>query len=83
MRDMKKELLEYGLMDGIFFIASFHHLHTREERVSVLKQAKKLLSATGKIVMINWHLMHPSQMQYQHSKIAEYPDGSADYEIKI
>jgi hypothetical protein len=30
--------------DAIFFIASFHHLQTKEERIEVLKKAKNLLS---------------------------------------
>lgn len=83
MRDMEKELGEYGYFDVIFFVASFHHLSTRRERISVLQQAKKLLSKTGKILMINWNLLDPTQEKYQSSIIAEYPDGSADYEIKI
>lgn len=83
MRDLASELSEYGFFDAIFFIASFHHLATREERISVLQQAKKLLSKTGKILMINWNLLDPTQEKYQGSKIADYPDGSADYEIKI
>lgn len=83
MRDMEKHLSEYGLFDGIFFIASFHHLATEEERIGVLRQAQKLLSDTGKIAMINWNLLDPSQTRYEPSKIADHPDGSADFEIKI
>jgi len=83
MRDMTQKIQKYGLFDGIFFIASFHHLMTREERVLVLSQAKKLLSDTGKIVMINWNLLHPTQQKYQSSQKKIYHDGSADYEIKI
>jgi tRNA (uracil-5-)-methyltransferase TRM9 len=83
MRDINSELWEYGLFDGIFFIASFHHLVTREDRISVLQQSKKLLSKTGKIVMLNWHLLHPTQVKYESQKISDYADGSADFEIKI
>lgn len=83
MRSLASELGEYGLFDAIFFIASFHHLTIRAERISVLQQAKKLLSKTGKILMINWNLLHSKQEKYQSSKIADHPDGSADYEIKI
>lgn len=83
MRDMETLLSAHGLFEGIFFIASFHHLSTREERISVLSQAKKLLSNTGEIIMINWNLTHPSQSKYQNSKIREYTDGSADFDIKI
>ncbi|MBP7773515.1 class I SAM-dependent methyltransferase [Candidatus Gracilibacteria bacterium] len=83
MRDIVEKIQKYGLFDGLFFIASFHHLSSRDERVSVLKQAKKLLSKTGKIIMINWNLSHPSQIKYQTSKMADYPDGSSDFDIKI
>lgn len=41
----------------IVFIASFHHLHTKEERKEVLLQAKKLLTPSGVIMMTNWNLM--------------------------
>lgn len=83
MRDIGSELSPVWLFDGVFFIASFHHLQTHEERISVLQQSKKLLSKTGEIVMTNWNLTHPSQSKYKDKKIAEYPDGSADYMIKI
>lgn len=83
MNRMSEELGIYGHFDALFFIASFHHLATYEERVSVLRQAQSLLSETGKIVMINWNLSHPSQSKYQDSKIVEYPNGSSDYDIKI
>lgn len=83
MRDIDTYLASYGLFDGIFFIASFHHLSTPEERVSVIIETKKHLSLTGKIIMTNWNLLDPSQIKYKSSKIAEYSDGSADYSIKI
>lgn len=83
MREITEKIEKYDLFDSLFFIASFHHLSTREERVSVLQQAKKLLSKTGKIIMINWNLIHLSQVKYQSWKIADYSDGSADFEVKI
>lgn len=83
MREVAQKIEKYGLFDGIFFIASFHHLSTREERISVLGQAKKLLSKTGKVIMINWNLSHPSHVKYKTSKITDYPDGSGDFDIKI
>ena len=42
--------------DIIFFIASFHHLSSEAERITVLKQAKNLLSEQGIICMTNWNL---------------------------
>lgn len=83
MREMETLLSQHGLFDVLFFIASFHHLSTREDRLSVLKQAKNLLSKNGRIIMTNWNLSHVSQSKYQDSRDAEYPDGSADYSVKI
>lgn len=83
MREMETLLSQHGEFDVIFFIASFHHLATREDRLSVLEQAKKLLSKNGRIIMTNWNLSHPTQWKYRSSKDADYPDGSADYDIKI
>lgn len=83
MRDIESQLSSEGLFDIFFFIASFHHLGTFDERISVLKQAKKLLSPTGIIAMTNWNLSHPSQIKYLSSCIQKYPDNSADYSIKI
>lgn len=80
---MERLLSIHGSFEAIFFIASFHHLSTREDRISVLSQTKKLLSNTGEIIMINWNLTHPSQSKYQTSKIREYADGSADFDVKI
>jgi len=41
----------------IFFIASFHHLQTFEERLLVLEKAKKLLNKDSKIFFTNWNLI--------------------------
>lgn len=43
--------------DVIVFIASFHHLHTEQERKAVLNKAKKLLKEGGIIMMTNWNLL--------------------------
>lgn len=42
--------------DFIFFIASFHHLQTIDERIEVLQKAKNLLNKDGIIFMTNWFL---------------------------
>lgn len=41
----------------IVFIASFHHLHTKQERKEVLEKTKKLLSPGGVIMVTNWNLL--------------------------
>ncbi len=43
MRESESLLAEQKPFDGFFLIASFHHLETYAERVSVLQQLKKLL----------------------------------------
>ncbi len=82
MRDIQN-VFSAPLFEALFFIASFHHLETFEERLSVLKEAKKVLVLGGKIYMTNWHLLSEKNQKYSSSKMAEYSDGSADFAIKI
>ena len=42
--------------DFIFFIASFHHLYSLEDRLSVLENVKNLLKKGWVIFMTNWFL---------------------------
>jgi 2-polyprenyl-3-methyl-5-hydroxy-6-metoxy-1,4-benzoquinol methylase len=53
--------------DVILFLASFHHLEAREDRIQVLKNTKKLLAPNGRIYMTNWNLL--SQERYQESHL--------------
>ncbi|MFA5916843.1 MAG: class I SAM-dependent methyltransferase [Candidatus Gracilibacteria bacterium] len=72
--------------DYIFFIASFHHLHTIEERLEVLKQAKNLIKPDGIIFMTNWALNSElNSEKYKNSVIKNSKNefGSEDYNIKI
>ena len=48
------ETLKNKKFDSIFFIASFHHLQTIDERIEVLRKVKKLLNKDGKIFLTNW-----------------------------
>ncbi len=82
MRDMG-EVVSDPLFEAIFFIASFHHLETFQERLSVLQEAKKILLPGGKIYMTNWHLLSEYNQKYLSSKTTEHPDKSADFSIKI
>jgi 2-polyprenyl-3-methyl-5-hydroxy-6-metoxy-1,4-benzoquinol methylase len=50
------ETLKNKKFDSIFFIASFHHLQTIDERIEVLRKVKKLLNKDGKIFLTNWSL---------------------------
>jgi cyclopropane fatty-acyl-phospholipid synthase-like methyltransferase len=56
--------------NAIFFIASFHHLETIEERKEVLKQVYDLLEKDGMIFMTNWALESDfNKEKYISSKI--------------
>ncbi|NVP17297.1 class I SAM-dependent methyltransferase [Candidatus Gracilibacteria bacterium] len=68
----------------IFFIASFHHLQTIEERTQVLEKAKKLLKKDGVIFMTNWYLNSPiNDKKYKNDIIENSKNefGSIDYNI--
>ncbi len=69
--------------DAIFFIASFHHLQTLEDRIEVLKKAKNLLSQDWKIFFTNWNLI--GQERYKKSEIIDSVNEfwSIDFDIKI
>jgi len=82
MRDIGM-IFSSPLFEAFFFIASFHHLETFEERLNVLKHTKKALVPGGKIYMTNWHLLSEQNQKYLPSKTTDYPDESADFTIKI
>ncbi|MDD5377399.1 MAG: class I SAM-dependent methyltransferase [Candidatus Gracilibacteria bacterium] len=63
----------------IVFIASFHHLHTAEERHEVLEKTKKLLSPGGVLMMTNWNLMGEALF----SRYRESYQENGDFQIKI
>jgi tRNA (uracil-5-)-methyltransferase TRM9 len=61
---------------AIIFLASFHHLETRESRIQTLEEAKKLLAPNGSIYMTNWNLRDQPRYETSHR-------GNGDYDIKI
>jgi tRNA (uracil-5-)-methyltransferase TRM9 len=67
---------QYGTYDALLFLASYHHLTSREDRIETLKQAKKLLTPGGKIYMTNWNLLE--QPRYAKSHL-----GNGEFSIKI
>ncbi len=83
MRQSAHLLADFAPFDACFLIASFHHLESYEERANVLHQIKKLLQPHGVIYMTNWNLLHETQKKYHSSRCEDYPDGSADFLIKI
>lgn len=69
--------------DAVFLIASFHHLADPVERKKVLTDISSHLKTGARIYMTNWNLVHESQWRYQSSLTRSFPDGSADFMIKI
>jgi len=72
--------------DAIFFIASFHHLQTIDERMEVLQSVKKLLSNNGHIFLTNWNLLSSENLQkYANAKIPHSKNTfeSEDFMVKI
>lgn len=72
--------------DFIFFIASFHHLDSLENREKVLKSVKKLLKDDWIVFMTNWDLM--SELNYEKYKNDVIKDSknefwSQDFNIKF
>lgn len=70
--------------DFIFFIASFHHLLTIQERIEVLNKSKKLLKNGWIIMMTNWYLNSPiNNEKYKNDVIknSENEFWSLDYNI--
>lgn len=83
MSDLDKLDSKY---DFIFFIASFHHLKTLDDRITVLKKAYDLLEPGWEIFMTNWSLdSNFNKDKYSSSKIdwSINKFWSFDYDIKI
>ncbi len=71
---------------NIFFIASFHHLKTINDREDVLKKAYDLLKNDWKLFMTNWALNSDLNFEkYKNSMIEDSKNRfwSTDYSIKI
>ncbi len=58
--------------DVIIFLASFHHLETKEERIQVLQNAKKILNPNGRIYMTNWNLRDQEKYTKSHRWNGEF-----------
>lgn len=65
--------------DVIVFIASFHHLHTKQERKEVLEKTRKLLKKGGIIMMTNWNLLGEVLFEKYEKSHGE----NGDFQIKI
>lgn len=58
--------------DVLLFLASFHHLESRQERIQVLQDAKKFLNPNGRIYMTNWNLLEQERYQKNHRWNGEF-----------
>lgn len=68
--------LRESKFDAIIFLASFHHLDSREERLKVLRDIQEYLTSSSVIYMTNWNLREQTKYEKSHRW-----DG--DYDIKI
>lgn len=59
-------VLENQTFDAILFLASFHHLETREGRIQILMDMKKYLTPNGRIYMTNWNLLEQARYKKSH-----------------
>ena len=76
--------LEWRKFDYIFFIASFHHLDSINDRLLVLKKVKKLLNTNWLIFMTNWALDSWMNKEKYSKDIIEWSENeywSLDYKI--
>jgi hypothetical protein len=81
MRDTAKYVTHER--QAYFFIASFHHLVEYSDRVGLLRDIHAVAAPDARIYMTNWHLLSPKNAHYGSSITTGYPDGSADFMIKI
>jgi hypothetical protein len=65
------DTLKNRKFDYIFFIASFHHLQTIEERLEVLNKARELLNEDGKIFLTNWSLSSELNKEKYNKSVIE------------
>ena len=68
--------IEDTSFDAILFLASFHHLRTQEERMTVLQKVQRFLAPGGRIYMTNWNLRDQGKYERSHQ-------WNGDYSIKI
>lgn len=77
--DMKELYLLKEKFDIIFFIASFHHLKTKNERIDVLYKTRDLLNQNWKVFFTNWNLLGDKNFKkYENSYLGRW-----DFQIKI
>lgn len=76
MSELQASPIKLPTFDATLFLASFHHLETRESRIETLKQARALLTPNGRIYLTNWNLLAQERYQKNHR-------WNGDFDIKI
>lgn len=83
---LELNILKVKNFESIFFIASFHHLLTVEERIKVLENLKKIILPWSYIFMTNWALESElNKEKYEKSFIENSKNEfwSKDFNVKI
>jgi len=73
-------------IESVFFIASFHHLQTFEERVMTLQNLKKILVPNSYVFLTNWALdSEVNREKYEKNILPNSQNkwGWRDYSIKF
>ena len=55
------------IFDSIICIASFHHLYYREDKISALKEMKRVVKIGGKILLSVWSKQQPDKTKKNFS----------------
>jgi len=86
MLDLDKLFNTWEKYDTVFFIASFHHLESLEERNLVLNKLKNILNKKAKIYFTNWALNSEKLDKIYNKHKVEWSKNefwSEDYSIPI
>lgn len=83
---LKIDTLKMKNFESVFFIASFHHLLSIEERLDVLEKLKNIITEDSYIFMTNWALNSKINTEKYEKSIIDNSKNefwSVDYNIKI
>jgi ubiquinone/menaquinone biosynthesis C-methylase UbiE len=69
--DMTKIPIKSHSQDAVISIASFHHLSSNTRRLEALKEMRRIIKASGKILISVWSINQPEKTR---RKFTEYGD---------
>lgn len=67
--------------DGVFAVASLHHLQTRQQRAAVLKEMARVLKSGGYLVVTTWNLTSDWAAEHKAKGVWQEADESGAYWI--